>query len=77
MITLEEARASQLSIQQQGARLLEAFRVEDILNKVGVFGLQGSFSYDLMIKPDIDARVYCDEPKALRHRSKPLWCSRT
>jgi len=62
VITLEQARSSQLALQEQGTRLLEAFKIGGIVGKLGEFGLQGSFIYGLMVKPDIDARVYCDEP---------------
>lgn len=62
MITLEEAHANQVALQQQGTRLMEAFKLKDMVSKLGDFGLQGSFTYGLMVKPDIDARVYCDKP---------------
>jgi len=62
MVSLAEARSSQLALQDQGTRLLETFKISDIVGELGEFGLQGSLTYGLMIKPDIDARVYCNEP---------------
>jgi hypothetical protein len=69
MVTTAEARARQLWLQQQGAKLLKHFHLVDVLSKFGRTEPIGSYSYGLMQVPDIDFKVYCqtiDSPAVRR-----------
>lgn len=42
--------------------MLAEFDVVRWLQPLGTLELEGSFTYGLMVKPDIDGRIYCDQP---------------
>ena len=58
MITLEEAKIQQAEMHAQGQRLLDEFPVLALVDRLGETVISGSFSYNLMIKPDIDLSVF-------------------
>lgn len=62
MITLSEAKRQQDQLQAQGKQLLSEFDLAMFVKPIGQLILEGSFTYGLMVKPDIDARIYSDEP---------------
>ena len=74
MIELDEAKKLRDAWQSQGERLLQEFDVSHILQPLGVLVLEGSFTYGLMIKPDIDGRIYSNNPsvEAVSGMLKPL-----
>ncbi len=60
MITLEEAKQRQDEWLAQGTRLLQEFPIITELDKLGQVEVEGSFSYKLMVKPDIDIHLFTD-----------------
>jgi len=58
---LDEIKKRAVQLQVNGKLLMESFNLEDRLVKVGKVKLSGSFSYGLMIKPDIDLHIHVED----------------
>lgn len=57
MITLEEAKQNQQALQQAASGVLEQYQITELLSKYGQVVAEGSYSYGLMVYPDIDLLV--------------------
>lgn len=50
-------------IKQQADALLDCTKVLDVLGAFGEVNIGGAYELDLMYDPDIDIRVYCENPR--------------
>lgn len=57
MITLEEAKKNQQALQQAASDVLEQYKIINLLSKYGKVIPEGSYSYELMVYPEIDILV--------------------
>lgn len=61
MISLEEAKQLQNETKLEATQLLESTKITQLLQNFGQVELEGAYSYDLMVKKDIDIRVVNDQ----------------
>lgn len=62
MITVEEAKKHQVSLQKDGQAILSKYSILKLLSKLGDVHIDGSFTYGLMVKPDIDFHIFTESP---------------
>lgn len=71
-MTLEEAKRQQKVLQDRATELLENYQIKELFSRVGELTIVGSYSYGLMVIPDIDFNIYCENPLAFNDQISDL-----
>lgn len=61
-MTLSEAKKQQSVMQYRATTLLKDYKIKDLFSSIGDLVSVGSYSYGLMVIPDIDFSIYCENP---------------
>jgi hypothetical protein len=58
MISIEEAKERQAHLQSTAQKILDHYKIEQMLKPLGEVHKVGSFQYGLMVRPDIDFQIF-------------------
>lgn len=61
-MTLEEAKKQSKVLHDTATELLDTYQIKDLFTPIGDLTTVGSYSYGLMVIPDIDFNIYCKDP---------------